>query len=216
MRSFFIRLYRKLFGVTINTQPQPEVKQPSQEVSSMAIKRLDMFNKCKIRPEWNDQINLVVHRINDNEERYDKVSKITGVPYFIIGIIHNLECSGDFRAVLHNGERIIGTGRRTKLVPARRGPFESWEEAAVDALMMKERIFPDWTKIGEILLFLEKYNGMGYEKKGLPSPYLWSGTDQYSKGKYVKDGVFDPNAVSKQIGAAALMKRAQEWGIEIC
>ncbi|WP_245453663.1 hypothetical protein [Bradyrhizobium sp. AC87j1] len=44
-----------------------------------------------------------------------------------------------------------------------------------------------------------------YAARGLPSPYLWSGTNQYRAGKYVRDGVFDPGKVDPQLGCAALM-----------
>jgi hypothetical protein len=56
---------------------------------------------------------------------------------------------------------------------------------------------------------LEAYNGMGYAAKGRPSPYLWAGTDQYSAGKYVADGKYDPNHVDTQPGCAALIKEMQ-------
>ncbi len=52
---------------------------------------------------------------------------------------------------------------------------------------------------------LEQYNGLGYANRGIPSPYIWSGTDQYKSGKYVRDGVFDPNAVDTQLGCAGLL-----------
>lgn len=44
------------------------------------------------------------------------------------------------------------------------------------------------------------------------SPYLWSYSNHYSKGKYVRDRVFDPEAVSDQCGAAVLLKALQERG----
>jgi lysozyme family protein len=53
--------------------------------------------------------------------------------------------------------------------------------------------------------FAERYNGLGYRKKGVPSPYVWAGTDQYTGGKYVKDGVYDPNYVDQQLGVAAMV-----------
>ncbi len=59
------------------------------------------------------------------------------------------------------------------------------------------------------MTILERYNGLGYYHKGLPSPYVWSGTDQYVKGKYVADGVFDPNAVDSQLGCAGLLLTMQ-------
>jgi hypothetical protein len=46
---------------------------------------------------------------------------------------------------------------------------------------------------------------LGYANRGLPSAYVWSGTDQYKKGKFVADGVFDPNKVDAQLGVAGLI-----------
>jgi hypothetical protein len=62
----------------------------------------------------------------------------------------------------------------------------------------------DWS-IGGTLTMLEEYNGLGYASRGRPSPYIWSGTDQYVSGKYVRDGVYDPNAVDQQLGCAGLL-----------
>lgn len=142
-----------------------------------------------------------------NKSRYVAVEKRTGVPWFVIAVIHNRESSGSFAGVLHNGERIIGTGRKTRLVPAGRGPFKSWEEAAIDALVNCHPYAgrnTDWS-VGGTLALLERYNGLGYYNRGLPSPYVWAGTDQYSRGKYVRDGVFDPHYVDQQLGCAALL-----------
>src|SRR6185369_1832675 len=55
------------------------------------------------------------------------------------------------------------------------------------------------------LTMLEKYNGLGYAAKGVPSPYIWAGTNQYQSGKYVRDHVYDPNAVDTQLGCAGLL-----------
>jgi hypothetical protein len=52
---------------------------------------------------------------------------------------------------------------------------------------------------------LEEYNGLGYASRDKPSPYVWSGTDQYVSGKYVRDGVYDPNVVDQQLGCAGLL-----------
>lgn len=133
-----------------------------------------------------------------------------------IGVIHYRESSNDFRGVLHNGQKIIGTGKKTTLVPKGRGPFSTWEEAAIDALanchpyLAKNK---DWS-IGTTLDKLEAYNGLGYRNKGLPSPYLWAGTDQYTKGKYVADGKFDPNHVDQQLGVAPILMKIREMVAE--
>ena len=83
----------------------------------------------------------------------------------------------------------------------------SWDDAAVDALVIRAPYAArnkDWS-IGGILTLLEQYNGLGYASKGLPSSYVWSGTDAYVAGKYVAEHVFDPRAVDKQLGCAGLI-----------
>lgn len=157
-------------------------------------------------------INAAAAKIIANRSRYEVVAKATGVPWDVIGVIHYRESSNDFRGVLHNGQKIIGTGKKTTLVPKGRGPFSTWEEAAIDALanchpyLAKNK---DWS-IGTTLDKLEAYNGLGYRNKGLPSPYLWAGTDQYHKGKYVADGKFDPNHVDQQLGVAPILMKLRE------
>jgi hypothetical protein len=97
-------------------------------------------------------------------------------------------------------------------VPIGRGPFKSWEEAAYDALVNCPPYASrnkDWTP-GGLLTLLEGYNGFGYAARGLPSPYIWSGTDQYKSGKYVADHVFDPNVVDKQLGCAGVLLAMQQ------
>lgn len=157
-------------------------------------------------------INAQAAKIEAHRERYEAVSRATGVPWDVIGVIHYRESSGDFKGVLHNGQKIIGTGKVTTLVPKGRGPFSTWEEAAIDALVVcppytaKNK---DWS-IGGTLDILEKYNGLGYKRKGLPSPYLWAGTTEYVKGKYVKDGVYDPEHVDTQLGVAPILMKLRE------
>lgn len=157
-------------------------------------------------------INAQAAKIISNRSRYEAVSKATGVPWDVIGVIHYRESSGDFAGVLHNGDRIIGTGKLTVKVPKGRGPFATWEEAAIDALVNTPPYAAksdDWS-ISGTLDILERYNGLGYRMRGLPSPYLWAGTDQYVKGKFVADGKFDPNHVDKQLGTAPILLKIRE------
>ena len=158
------------------------------------------------------EINAQAAKIAAKRHRYEPVSKATGVPWDVIGVIHYREASGSFEGVLHNGQKIIGKGTKTTIVPKGRGPFSTWEEAAIDALVTAPPYAAkntDWS-IGGTLDLLEKYNGLGYRKKGLPSPYLWAGTDQYVKGKYVADGKYDPTHVDKQLGVAPILMKLRE------
>ena len=138
------------------------------------------------------------------KSRYQAVSAKTGVPWFVIAVIHQRESSQDFSRSLAQGDP---WNRVSTHVPAGRGPFLSWEAAAMDALIACPPYaarWKDWSAGGTMTL-LEQYNGLGYANKGIPSPYIWAGTDQYIKGKYVADGVFDPNHVDTQPGCASLI-----------
>ena len=84
---------------------------------------------------------------------------------------------------------VAGSKYKTRLVPKGRGPFSTWEEAAIDALKIK-RYPPEWD-IAHIAYAFEKFNGFGYRSKGIPSPYLWGGSNIQRPGKYVRDGVYD-------------------------
>jgi lysozyme family protein len=137
--------------------------------------------------------------------RYQAVSAKTGVPWAVIAVIHQRECSQDWTGSLAQGDP---WNRVSVHVPAGRGPFRSWEDAAIDALVNCAPYAArnkEWS-IGRTLAKLEQYNGLGYAARGRPSPYIWSGTDQYRSGKYVRDGVYDPNVVDSQPGCAGLLK----------
>lgn len=87
------------------------------------------------------------------------------------------------------------------------GRVYSWAESARDAMVMKgfDKV-RDWS-VERQLWLLEVYNGLGYRLyHGMASPYLWAGTNHYSRGKYVGDGKFSAVAVSKQAGAAGLLR----------
>jgi lysozyme family protein len=136
--------------------------------------------------------------------RYQAVSVRTGVPWGVIAVIHERECSQDWGGSLAQGDpwNLVSVH-----VPAGRGPFKSWEECAIDALVDCSPYAArnkDW-RIGATLTKLEEYNGLGYAARRQPSPYVWSGTDQYTSGKYVRDGVYDPNVVDHQLGCAGLL-----------
>lgn len=156
------------------------------------------------------ELTRVSDKIRKYKDVYLKVEKATGVPWQMIGVIHEREAGeqdiGRFKGVLHNGELIVGTGKKTRLVPARRGPFDTWHEAAVDAIKFQgfDNI-KEWP-VERMLWALEPFNGYGYRNKGLRSPYIWASTNHQQPGKYVRDGDFNPNVMDTQVGCAALLK----------
>lgn len=146
----------------------------------------------------------VAGRLVAAKPRYQAVEAKTGVPWFVTAVIHQRESSQNWKGSLAQGDP---WDRVSTHVPRGRGPFSSWEEAAIDALVKcgpYASKWKDWSPGGAMTL-LELYNGLGYSNKGRPSPYVWSGTDQYAKGKYVADGLYDPEAVDKQLGCAGLI-----------
>jgi lysozyme family protein len=140
-----------------------------------------------------------------SKARYQAVEAKTGVPWFVIAVIHERESSQNWGRSLAQGDP---WNRVSIRVPAGRGPFTSWEAAAIDALVNCHPYLAkhkDWSA-GGLLTALEKYNGIGYASRGKPSPYVWAGTNQYSGGKFVADHVFDPNHVDSQPGCAGMLK----------
>jgi len=129
---------------------------------------------------------------------------MSGVPWWAIAVIHEREASQNWNANIAQGDP---WNAKSVHIPRGRGPFTSFEAAAVDALVSCAPFAAKWKdwSAGGALTLLEQYNGLGYANRGLPSPYIWSGTDQYVSGKYVSDGMFDPNAVDKQLGCAGLL-----------
>jgi cephalosporin hydroxylase len=57
---------------------------------------------------------------------------------------------------------------------------------------------------------LEGFNGFGSRFKGIHTPYLWSFSNHCTAGKFVADGVFSPTAISRQCGAAVILRRLLE------
>lgn len=165
------------------------------------------FQAAEVKPEKLSELKSICGKILMNKSRYADVEAVTGVPWYIVACIHSLEASLDFGTFLQNGDPLFdhkGNPLKTTHVPKGVGPFSSWQEAAIHALGGAGAHAP--RRLGYWLGYLETYNGTGYRRRGIPSPYLWSYTDQYARGKYVEDGVFDPSAVSDQAGAAAILK----------
>ena len=163
------------------------------------------WNNCHVYSARGPLFEKVAERIKANKPIYDRIEKATGVPWWFVGITHYRESNLNLEAQLGQGDPLHSISVH---VPRGRGPFKTFEESAIDALVNcapKSANNKDWS-IGKALVELEKYNGLGYASKGVPSPYVWAGTDQYTKGKYIRDGVYDPEAVDSQLGCAGLMK----------
>lgn len=184
-------------------------KTPDLSFAALEPEYLELWQAMQIRGDRLPAAQRILGKMLQQQDRYIKVSKLlNNMPWVFIACLHSMESSLSFDCHLHNGDPLTA---RTVQVPAGRPkigrpPF-SWEESAEDALRMKGfHKLTDWS-VPSMLYQAEAYNGWGmrmYHAETL-TPYLWAGSSHYSKGKYVADGKYDPNAVSGQIGVAVLL-----------
>lgn len=174
-----------------------------------------LFDACKVHENRKSLADIQARRIYANKARYEKIAGGIGCPWWFVGVIHMMEGGLSFQKHLHNGDPLTA---RTKNVPALRpktgNPPFTFEESALDALtFMGFKANKDWS-VAYVLYRLEGFNGYGYRQyhPTVLSPYLWSFTNHYVKGKYVADGKWNGEAVSQQLGIAAVLKRLVELG----
>ena len=156
----------------------------------------------------------------NNKDIYENISKKAGVPPELIAVLHYRENTSDylngyFQIYLHNGDPL---GVPTIHYPSGK-MFNSFDDAAVDAFNDKQGniekycLSSDTKDIVAMMSFAEAYNGMGYYNNGYDNPYLYSGTNQYTSGKYIErpnengkmESVYDPNVIDEQVGVYLLL-----------
>lgn len=181
---------------------------PATDFASLRDGYQRLFDTLRTRPGQEGIVAYYVRILRQNRGLYEAVgADLGGIPWPVIGAIHGLECSFRLDLHLHNGDPLTA---RTTHVPKGRpltgtAPF-TWRDSAADALRLRKLDKEtDWS-IPRMLYVLEGYNGFGYRRYGINTPYLWSLSNHHEKGKFVADGKFDPNAPSKQCGAALMLK----------
>jgi lysozyme family protein len=176
----------------------------------LRIEYQTLFNTCRVREENLAEIDAITADLHRNRSRYLAVGQPLGIPWHVIAVIHNMESSRNFQRHLHNGDPLTArTVRVPKGRPATGAPPFTWEESARDALTYQRfQQWKDWSLPG-ILYKLEEYNGWGYRlyHAHVLSPYLWSFSYHYRNGRYVADGRWSESAISRQAGAAVLLRR---------
>jgi lysozyme family protein len=167
-----------------------------------------LFSTAKLKSARKAQVDQIVDGLVANKRRYRSVGDPLGVPWWFVAVTHELEGSRNFHTHLHNGDPLT---HKTVHVPRNRPPGNppfSFEESARDALTLEGFAhLEDWS-ISHALYRFERFNGFGYRKASIniPSPYLWSFCQHYTRGKFSSDGHFDPNLVSQQCGAGVLLR----------
>lgn len=123
------------------------------------------------------------------------------VPWQVLGALQKLEAgSMDFSKSIADG---------TKLKCKSRGCTRRWLSSlqkALDESALRQANADSWSREAK-LWFAESHNGFGYRQYARGnSPYLWSGTSCYKKGKYIADGKYSPEIVSQQIGIMPILQ----------
>ena len=192
----------------------PAAIRRSLRFADLAEEYAAFFASTTLRAQHSESAAWHLAMMRQSRGRYDRVAQRAGVPWYVIAAIHGLEASFNFCAHYHNGDFPLST--RTRQVPANRPPVwlppSDWEASALDALQLLGFTgATDWS-LPRTLYRLEAYNGFGYRRIGRASPYLWSFSNHYERGKFVADGRVDLRARSQQCGAAVMLKLLADAG----
>jgi lysozyme family protein len=169
--------------------------------SSLAPEYANLLSLCHVQREAAAE--QAATRLLKDKAIYTTVAVQTGVPSAFIMALNERESSGNLKTYLGNGEPL---NRVTHLVPKGRGPFPDWQSGAIDAIRydhLNDGSVP-WTMVGGCYRG-EDWNGFGPRAHGIHTGYLWAGTNIYTRGKYVADGVWDPNHVDTQLGVIPVL-----------
>ena len=166
------------------------------------------WQKCQITPSRLSEVKAVAGNLVNPKykEDYQNIAKATSVPWFVVAVIHEREADQNFSCSIAQGDSWNEVSRH---VPKGRGPFTSFYDAALDALIRCPPYAAKWKdwSAGGTLTLLEEYNGLGYEEyHAEASPYNWGATDQEEWGKYTNDGRWT-RVWDTQIGCAAMLKQ---------
>jgi lysozyme family protein len=182
-----------------------EILKPEYEMllSQMVITKSDAVNVTVTR--------LLRHYRNGD---YGIVSQDTGIPLIFIAPSFEREASSNFALSPAQGDR---WDRPSVHVPAHRGPFRNWTDAAKDAYHLNglDAVGKDnWT--WPLLCYDgELFNGFGPRDHHKHTGYLWGGTNIYDGGKYIADHVWDPNYRDTQLGVIPMAKRLVDMEPEL-
>lgn len=176
-----------------------------------------LWKVAKILPNREAEVDKVAERLcaPAAKARYELISQTTGVPWFIIAVIHEREASQNFDSQLGQGDSLNEVSRHR---PKGMGPYynhpydppgqDAFYRCAVDTLQNTPPYaarWKDWT-VGGALTLLVLYNGTGYfDYHGWVGPYDWGATDQERYGKYTGDGIYNSAVWDNQIGCAAML-----------
>jgi len=163
------------------------------------------WNRMTVNKSRQAEFDKLALQLFAHKPIYEAITLKSGVPWELIAVLHLRESSANFNTYLGNGQTL---NRRTTIVPKGRGPFlgpDAFINGAIDALRIDGlSAIVDW-RLEKELYNCEIFNGTGYDLRGLPSPYIWGGTNIQKPGKYVSDGKFNSQVWDTQPGCAPIL-----------
>jgi lysozyme family protein len=122
-------------------------------VRPLAIEYRALYQTALLRDEWKPKIEFYKAKLHEYQARYEAVAEKTGVPWFVVGILHAVESNFNFQTHFHNGDPLK---QRTVNVPVGRptdgDPPFAWEVSAADAITFSMGKAKKW-KLEELLEF---------------------------------------------------------------
>jgi lysozyme family protein len=152
--------------------------------------------------ECEERAEVIIDR--GRTQDWARVTSATGVPFLWGGASFERECSSNYSDSPAQGDP---WNRVSVNVPRGLGPYASWADAAIPAYRIDglDKVGLGKWQWTTACYYGEKFNGFGPRNHGKHTGYLWAGTNIYNGGKYVSDGVWDPNAKDMQLGMVPLM-----------
>ena len=196
--------------VAMDTPAQKEPTGKLADVKTANTERLKGGLALTMNAGLKNEMALFKKHWAQHKAKYLAVSAEASVPAELVAAIHWRESSGSFKKYLHQGDPL---GKAAVRVPTNIPIFHDWHKAAVHALTMDDKarhrdnlgINAGTRDPATLASYAEAYNGLGYHNRDKPSPYVFSGTDAYTSGKYVADSKYSSKTVDKQLGVITMM-----------
>lgn len=178
------------------------------QIAALTAQNAFLWQNCQIVPARKLEVEKVASALCAPQAKtiYQQIEAATGVPWFVVAVIHERECNQNFACSIAQGDP---WNQQSTHVPKGIGPFKSFFDAAVFSLMRCAPYAGKWTDwtAGGTLTILVLYNGTGYEDYHHEvSPYDWGATSMEQEGKYVADSKWSASVWDTQLGCAAMLK----------
>jgi lysozyme family protein len=159
-----------------------------------------VYSRLQLAPEKISQTDNLIGQITTNKGRYQRVEANTGIPWWLVGVIH---------ASAHSNQ--VDPNQVSFDTDLDGQPIEGeWEQKISETLLP---IANNWRSLpsnnpSTTLQKIDQFNGNQEQ-----DPRVWAGTDQYSRGDYDEKGGWQSNDVAQGVGGVALYKRMVDNGV---